>query len=220
MRIEIIKILVCGFFFLTLPLNGMAYSESRIFLSSEKSEMSIGETLSVDVNIKDAPLFYGADIRLKFDPEYLELLDGDEKKSGLQISPGQFPDPSKSFFLQNQADSKSGTVSYAMSLLNPAPSAEGTGTLAAIAFRAKKAGETDIRIEKGQLGTREGKTLYPEPGKMKMNITKEPLPPPRQKPFPLMIFIAAGFCGAAILIRYIQCRFPKTPLPQGGAGGW
>jgi hypothetical protein len=56
-----------------------------------------GETVSVDVLIRNAPLIYGAEVHITFDPAMLAVMDADTRQAGIQITPGSFFDQARSF---------------------------------------------------------------------------------------------------------------------------
>lgn len=195
-------VLAFAIILLALPAITPAKDAPRLYLEMDKTKVAMGQEMSADVLLKEAPLFYGSDVRLTFNPDLLEVIDANEKSSGVQIEPGDFLDPSKSFFLLNQSNNKNGSISYALSLLNPAPAVDGNGRLATIAFRAKSPGQTAIRIEKGELGTRDGKTIYPDLGNMEISIKEKLTPFERYQP---QILLAA----AALLALVAATRFVR-----------
>jgi hypothetical protein len=142
-------------------------------LSASSSTVEVGQQVTVDVTVRGAPTIYGADVRLTFDPQVLEVVDADEATAGVQLQPGDFIDIDKSFVLQHGADNEAGTVDYALALLNPAPEVEGDGTLVQVTFRAKAEGETTISIEDGLYGTKTGETIAPELDSIDITVVAE-----------------------------------------------
>lgn len=139
-----------------------ASANARLDLYSESSTIEPGDEAIVEVRVKDAAPVYGAEFTLSFDPDVIEVVDSDAQTEGVQIAPGGFFDLSKNHFpLQNHADNSEGIVRYAVSMLNPAPSAQGDGSLAKIGFRAKSLGQAGVRIETSTFGTRDGEAIIP-----------------------------------------------------------
>ncbi len=160
-RITIISIVL-----LTVALvAGLAIAQStgdpRLRLSAEDSDLLMGQEVVVDVLVENAPVIYGADVRLAFDPNLLEVVDTDESQDGVQPAHGDFLDPAQSFILQHQADNGTGAIDYALALLNPAPPVQGDGLLAQVTFRATAEGQTTISIEDGLFGNQAGETIAP-----------------------------------------------------------
>lgn len=151
---------------LTLALLGLskticAASEAQLQLKVKTPRVVVGQEVAVEVMVKHAPTIYGADVRLAFDPSLLEVVDADETIDGVQLEPGEFIDPGHSFFLQHKADNEAGTIDYALTLLHPAPPAEGNGPLLRVTFRARAEGQATISIEEGLFGTQTGETIAP-----------------------------------------------------------
>lgn len=136
-----------------------AEGEARIYLAVNENQAAQGWT--VGALIENAPLIYGADIRLTFDPAVLEVVDADESQEGVQVTHGELFDATQGFVLRNQADNESGVINYVLALLNPAPPVEGDGLLTQVTFRAKGTGQTTVRIAKGQFGTQRGEVIDP-----------------------------------------------------------
>jgi LysM repeat protein len=119
---------------------------ASVSLDPSTTTVSVGETLIVNIQIQDVTDLFGADVRLQYDPTIVEVVDANTLVPGTQISSGNFPDISggKGFVAQNTVNSEEGTIGYAMTLLSPAPSVSGSGTLASITFRGKASGSSNI----------------------------------------------------------------------------
>lgn len=193
-------------FSLMLSCAAFAANEPNLYLRIIPSNPVPGQEITVDVMLKDFPPIYGADIHLNFDPKFLEAADNDEKVSGVQITPGDFLNPKQSFFIQNRADNKKGIVTYAASLLNPAPEAKGNGILAQAVFRVRAAGQTYLRIDKAEFGTRDGKTVKPVSDNMySLELKKDA----DKSAFSSLILIAAGCILAGIIILVLKKKAVK-----------
>lgn len=73
-----------------------------------------------------------ADISLKFDPNYLEVVDADSVVTGTQVTPGTIL--SKPMILRNQADNSTGQIFLSISSLTPF---NGKGIFGTIKFETK-----------------------------------------------------------------------------------
>ncbi len=144
-----------------LSVSAQAESGGRLRPAASDSNLVVGREVTVDVLVEDAPLIYGVDVQVAFDPNLLEVVDADESQDGVQFEPGDFLDPEQSFVLQNHASNETGTIDYALALFNPAPPVQGDGLLARITFRAKATGQTTISIAEGLFGTQTGETIAP-----------------------------------------------------------
>jgi hypothetical protein len=140
-------------FILLLALTGImsltiALAESpRIYLSAEGVELTAGQEFTLDVLVENIPPIYGADVRLLFSPDEVEVVT---------LSDGDFINAENSFFLQNEFNNEEGSIDYALALVNPAPEAQGNGRLLTVTFLAKRDGASAVGIESSEFGTRTG----------------------------------------------------------------
>jgi hypothetical protein len=188
--------------------SAIAAGSARLNLHSESSTIKLGDETIVEIRVKDMASVYGAEFALSFDPEVLEVVDSDVQASGVQIASGEFFDLSKNHFpLQNHADNSEGSVRYAVSMLNPAPSAQGDGAMAKIAFRAKSLGQAGVRIETSTFGTRDGEAVTPDfQNEFSIQVAEQKL---LLAPSSLLMFLAA-----IILLTIFVVLFRKKSLSQ------
>jgi hypothetical protein len=100
---------------------------------------TVGEVVSVDLYVENVLDLYGADVRLSFDPAFLQVVDADPAVSGVQIQLlGDFLTPD--FVLRKIADNAAGTIWYAVTQTNPTEPRSGSGSLARVSFQALQAG--------------------------------------------------------------------------------
>jgi hypothetical protein len=109
-------------------------------------------TLSIDLYIQDVAELYGADVRLGFNPNVLEVQDADNyAPNGVQVQPlNGFLSPD--WVVRNEVDHTEGTIWYAVAQLghtSPLP-ANGSGGIARATFKTFQAGEylLDFRYQK------------------------------------------------------------------------
>lgn len=149
-------IILLSLIFLVLPLGARAAGEPRLRLSTDKlAPVTVGQEVTITLLIENAPLIYGIESHLGFEPTMLEVV---ELKHGNFLSPHP---ATQTFILQNQADNQTGAIDYALALLNPAPPVSGNGQVATITFRVKAAGSTTIEIKEAMLGTQTGEEIIP-----------------------------------------------------------
>ena len=65
------------------------------------------ETIPVEVWVNDAAALYGADVKISFDKNVLEVVDADPGKDDVQIMPGTFLHPD--FVVHDEADNTAGS---------------------------------------------------------------------------------------------------------------
>ncbi|MEW6620800.1 MAG: PQQ-binding-like beta-propeller repeat protein [bacterium] len=125
-------------------------------LSIEPSNLGVSNGALFDLNIQLANVFNlkRASVYVRFDPAYLEVQDANPTKAGVQITQGSFPAGGYNYY--NMANNGSGTILYKVLT----ESADGTGTLAIIKFKALQNGSTTVFFE---LGTGTSKTELTDP---------------------------------------------------------
>lgn len=117
--------------------------------------VGVGETFVVNLYIQDVVNMYAADIHLRFDPTVLQVQDAEPGVPGVQIQPlDTFMVPG--FVIKRKACNvvdpndpdcaTAGFVWFAATQLNPTPPATGSGPVAAITFKALKAGVSPLTI--------------------------------------------------------------------------
>lgn len=129
------------------------------------STVAVGQTFVVNIYLQDVTDAYGADVRMCFDPTILEAQDADSFAPGIQIQPlNSFMNPG--FVIKREASNapdaaraecqSAGFVWYAFTQLNPAQPVTGSGPLAAVTFKALKAGVSPLTIAYQKLANRDG----------------------------------------------------------------
>ena len=146
--------------------------ESGVYLTVEGAPTSNEHTVSVFV--EGISPVYGADIRVAFDPNVLEVVDADEATpETIEVIHGDFLTADPDFVLRNQANNQTGQIEYALVLVNPAPPVQGGGLLAQIPFRARASGQTEVKLTQVQFGTQEGEVVEPALGApVQFNVTQ------------------------------------------------
>lgn len=124
--------------------------------------------VTVDIWINEVTSLYGADVRIRFDPALVQVVDQESAAAGTQIQP--FNDFLKTDWVIRKnacnaldpADelcndpAEVGTIWYAATALNPTPPVSGSGAIARITFRAVSAGVSPLTITYTKLSDREG----------------------------------------------------------------
>jgi hypothetical protein len=120
------------------------------------SDVQPGQTFVVNLYLQDVVAAYGADIRMCFDPALVEVQDADPAAAGIQIQPlNSFMQPG--FVIKREAHNTpdasrdncktGGLVWYAFTQLNPTEPKTGSGPIAAVTFKALKAGVSPLTVE-------------------------------------------------------------------------
>lgn len=137
---------------------GAAEAPALVLLDPPAVTIGQGDTATISVRLENAQNVYGIDVRLRFDPAVIDVLDADAGKEGVQIAPGEFPYPD--FIVLNAADNVSGTIKYASVQLNPRAPATGAGVIFSFQVRGKAAGrQTTLSVEALEMADRNGVSL-------------------------------------------------------------
>lgn len=107
--------------------------------------------LTVDIIAENVTNMYGAEVQLTYDPAVVSVQDSNPNQEGIQIEAGNLLPADKGFVVANRVNEAEGTIIFALTLLNPAPPANGTGPLARVTFNVLTPGPSTINIEKAKL---------------------------------------------------------------------
>jgi len=110
------------------------------------SSLQVGSEVTIAIQLQNITDLYGVEIQLSFNPGILQVQDDKAGTVGIQIQPGDVPDPQLCFVVQNAADNAAGIIAYGVSLLRPSPPATGSGVLARFRFKGLAAGTSNVSI--------------------------------------------------------------------------
>lgn len=144
---------------LPIATAALAQAGARLYLQRVESADGI---LTLDVMAENVTDLYGLEIHLKYDPAVLEAQDIKPDQEGVQIEPGTLLSVDKGFVVANQVNSAEGKITYAITLLNPAPPVNGSGPVARISFNLLQNTPSTIEIERAQLIAFDLKTIPTE----------------------------------------------------------
>ncbi len=116
-------------------------------------------TIVLEVMADNVADLYGAEFRLTYDPALLTARDANESQDGIQIEPGSLLPVDQGFVVANEVSEVDGEIVFAITLLNPAPAANGRGPLARITFDRLQNDATVIDITHVKLVSRDLQTI-------------------------------------------------------------
>lgn len=125
-----------------------ARQEARIFLHPIDI---VDRTVTLDIIVENATDLYGAEFRLKYDPAVLSPQDLQTEQDGIQIDVGSLLSPEQVFVVANEVEETEGIITFAVSLLQPAPPINETGPLARVVFEVLQDGPATIDLEHAKL---------------------------------------------------------------------
>ncbi|MSP13623.1 MAG: hypothetical protein EXR62_11795 [Chloroflexi bacterium] len=131
--------------FLYLDDVSLSTCSTQLTIAPASQQVSQGGQVTVDLRVEGITNLYGADVTLNFNKDLLEVVDADGNGgNGVQIQPGTFLNPANATITYNMVDNSTGMIRFAISLLNPAPAATGSGVLARVTFRGKTVGTSPV----------------------------------------------------------------------------
>jgi hypothetical protein len=144
----IVILLVIGAALLLTASLALAQAQARVYAQPVETSDS---QLVVDIIAENVTDLYGAEFRLTYDPAVVAVQDFKPEQDGAQIQVGTLLAPDKGFVVANQVDETTGTVTFAMTLLNPAPAVTGSGPLARVSFNILQNTPSTINVEHAKL---------------------------------------------------------------------
>jgi len=172
MSIIAILALVCIFVVPTMasdsPLGPGVLAGATVRISPASASVEVGDSVTVDVYIQDIVDLYGAEVQLSFDPALLEAQE---------IINGSVPVPG---FVIKNVDNSAGTVSYAITQMNPAEPYTGSGTVFRIRFLGKSPGTSAVAFTFQKFLTRDIEVIpvTPQPGEVTVAVGGPPTATP------------------------------------------
>jgi hypothetical protein len=143
-----------------VPAHSLAQTRATVKVMPQSVRLPINRTATLDLTIDQVSRLYGAQLRLTFDPDVLEVVDAKPEQQGIQIELGAMPIPD--LVVVNAVDNQAGTIDYAVTQLPPHKPGEGNGIIASLTVRAKKAATTEIVIEQLLLSDTDGRSINVE----------------------------------------------------------
>lgn len=112
-------------------------------------QINVGEQTTVDVRVENVSNFWGVQVRLRFNPTVLQVVDADPAVDGVQVEYGDFPPPvtGQTYVARRSADNKTGEVLYAATLIYGTAPLSGSGTICRITFIAIANGTSPLALD-------------------------------------------------------------------------
>ncbi|MFN8455433.1 MAG: cohesin domain-containing protein [Anaerolineae bacterium] len=194
-----------------------AQAGEPIRLSLQNLPLQDDRLLVVTVQLEHVSDLYGAQIRLKYDPTHLRVLDEDPRIEGVQIAPGPLLYFDDRFVAVNSADSATGLIDFVVTLLNPAPPISGQGILATVRFEMVGSGPFEVQVE-------EAKLVSSQLTAVAVNATGLRLDQPGAAATPLGSGWWLGVAAAALVLAlvplfWLLSRRAAVPTPAGQSAG-
>jgi hypothetical protein len=152
----------------------------QVFIRSDPQvfEVGVGQVETLDILIENAVDVYGIDLRARYDPALVEVVDLETGKPAAQMAAGSFMH--HDFVLRNEADNNSGMLQYIFTQLNPSLPVNGSGIIISIQIRGKALGESQLEFVSLEIADNLGHILLSEalPGILRVVPAKPETPTP------------------------------------------
>jgi LysM repeat protein len=145
-----------------------------LHFSPSPQQVPLGGTASVQLRLENVNNLYGIEAHLIFDASLVQVEDDDPEWNGVQIAPGEIPNPE--FTVQNAVDNSVGRLDYAVVQLAPRPPASGSGVVATIRFRGVRKGSGSIRFSSAKLASPDGEEIAVTLQEGAIVVVSAPLP--------------------------------------------
>lgn len=135
----------------------LAQPQTLIKVAPQTIKVRVGKQTTVDLAIERVSDLYGVQLRIRFDPAVLQVVDADPSQEGIQIEPGTLPTPD--YIVLNDADNQAGTIVYALTQMPPSKPGNGDGVIARITFQGKTASVSQILFDQFLLANTQGDSI-------------------------------------------------------------
>ncbi len=143
-----LSMLLVGVMFSLITALALAQGGARLFLQPVETGPN---TVTVEITAENVTDLYGAEFYLKYDPAALAVIDAKPDQEGTQIQPGSLLSANLGFVVANQVKEGEGLVTFAMTLLNPAPPVTGSGPLARLTFKRLAQTPSTVTFDRAKL---------------------------------------------------------------------
>lgn len=106
-------------------------------------DLAVGETRQVQIVLENVDGINEIEIHVSFEPRNVNIVDADPAKDGVQIQPGEIPEPMQ--VIQNEAKNDAGFLVYHVAQ-EPGTSARGSGVVATLTVQAMAKGGSPLRF--------------------------------------------------------------------------
>jgi len=130
---------------------------TTLTINPVSANITIDETVVVDVVVEGESDLYGVALELTFDPTLVEVVDADTGTAGVQITPGSCP--VADFVVQNTVNNSTGVINYDAASLSPTAACNGTGVVASITFRGLSEGTSPVHYNSWLLADSNGLSI-------------------------------------------------------------
>lgn len=144
---------------------------ARLTMSPAQKSVKVGDQFTMDILLSTGTdTTVGTDIVLHYDPDLLEVVDADTAAAGIQIAPGTLFD----FTPQNEVVLATGAINFSASQQPTSNMVSATESkLATISFKAKAAGQANVRFDFTPGDLSDSNVIKPSDGRDLLNVVQD-----------------------------------------------
>lgn len=157
-KVYFAALLLAASLMVVLPAHLVSAQTATISVSPSTNVVSVGQTLTVHIELSNIQNLYGVDIALTWSTSMLKL---DSNQSFVGVSNGILNAPI--YWVQNTASQASGEYNLIATSENPAGPWSGSATVATLTFTVTSKGQSSLTLESSTSNTPQ-LASYPQPG--------------------------------------------------------
>ena len=141
-------------------------TKSRVGYVFSEAAIHVSDTFTLDISAEDVYDLAGWQFDIAYDPAMLEAI---------AVSEGDFLNlqGETTFFQKGRIDNATGKIAKLSSARLSEDGVSGTGTLLSVTFRAKTAGQTQLRLENFQLAAITGTSIVAGPHEVTISVERQ-----------------------------------------------
>jgi hypothetical protein len=140
-KAEIIMLLFVASLLVVLPIQMVKAQTATVSVSPQNNPVSVGQTLTINIEISNIQNLYGVDITLNWDTSMLKL---ESNQSFVGVSNGVLNAPV--LVVQDTADQTIGEYHLVATSENPAGPFSGSATIATLTFKVTSTGQSKLTL--------------------------------------------------------------------------
>jgi len=169
---------------------------AMVRIEPSSATVKVGEDVEVQVLVEDVTGMQGLEIHLVYDTAYLDVIDTNSDKEGINAQLSAFLPPD--LVAQNVVDEANGQIDIAIAALGIEAAASGSGAIATITFRGKAAGASPLTFANVVLADSDGNAIAASTQDSQITVTGGGLSP--TVGILIGLAVLAGIAGLVFLV--------------------
>jgi len=150
LKTSIVVLLLITSFLVILPIQMVKAQTTTISVSPQNNQVTVGQKLTVNIEISNVQNLYGVDIALTWSTSMLKL---DSNQSFVPVSNGVGILNGPVLVVQDTADQTTGEYNLIVTSENPAGAWSGSATIATLTFTVTSTGQSSLTLKSSTSST-------------------------------------------------------------------